>query len=618
MVELTSSRTVAGRVSRQWMVIVGCSLLVAAVYSYPDVRFIMSLGDQYQGIAMTATQDELFYLGRIKALYKGHPWTISNIYNWERAEDPWVRGALGENVVAMVGKTLGLSVVQLDILMSAVLPVILFWLCWRLTVDLGGSPRMGLLSAGAILFGYYWFTPNLGMVVDLLTGKNGAPPLWFLRPLSPQFNHVMLLAVLVVSWRALTRPNWGWVVIAGVLFGGLFYTFVFYWTFVAAGVGLYTVVACWRRERSVLVRCASLLLIGGLLSIPYWLNMLAVFAHPGFNFLEMRQGVVHTRTPFIPWVHVVLIGAIAAAGILCRKGREVRFTLAFLAGGLLCLNQQLVTGHLVQPSHYQNYSNKTMLLIALAAAAGWILTSGRLPRLAALSRHYTLAVAGGLALLVFAAILQQTHYYNQWKDHYAKWQVMAPPLKWLSSHTPKNSVVLTDPFGWFGEGRPFRMKVLTSSRNQSYLPSKADTFLTEWEVLVYSHNEPYLPPMSGVLMTEEEVRHRYLVALHFFGYTEAEARRFIRFGDAILFQGLGAGVQANEPDLKEKVVATIEAAYREIRKVDPVEALKPYRADYVLVDRASQAASRLTRLSGRLKLSYADRRFVIYRIRPKM
>ena len=551
-VNLASQRTSARPTPWRWAVAVALSLVVAMVYSYSDARFILSLGDRYQGIAMTATPDELIYLGRIKALYKGHPWTINNFYNREHAGDPWVLGVLGENVTAAIGRALGLSVVHLDFLMSAVLPVILFWLCWRLTVDLGGGSRMGLLAAGAILFSYYWLTPKMGAVLDLLKGQGRAHALWFLRPISPQFNHVVLLATLVASWRALTRVSWGWVALAGTLFGVLFYAFVYHWTFVAAGVGLFGVVAWWRGERTTFARCVALLLLGGLLSIPYWQNVLAVIAHPGFSHLEMRAGVVHTRAPLIPWVHIVLIAAVAAGGFFCGRGREARFSLAFLAGGLLCLNQQLVTGRLLQPSHWQNYANKTMLLIALAAAVGWFVTSKRLPRLAASSRYATPATAGALALLVFAGTLQQTRYYNRWKSYYAKRQALAPPMKWLSAHTPKDSVVLTDPFGWFSEGRPYQMEALLDSRNRDHPTPMADTFLTELEVLVYSHNQVYLPAMSDTLLSGEEVRHRYLAAIHFFGYPETEAQGFFRFRDGILFRGLDAKVRADEPHLGEK------------------------------------------------------------------
>lgn len=278
------------------------------------------------------------------------------------------------------------------------------------------------------------------------------------------------------------------------------------------------------------------------------------------------------------------------------------------------MNQQLVTGQLLQPSHWQNYSNKTMPLIALATTAGWFGAPGRLPRLATFSRYASLTTAGGLALLVFAATLQQTHYYNRWKDYYAKWQVMTAPLQWLSVHTPQDSVVLTDPFGWFGEGRPFRIVGMDSADGEAPIRAKADTSLTEREVLVYSHNQVYLPQMSDALMTEEEVRHRYLAAIHFFGYPEDEARRFIRFRNGALFRGMEELIRAGEQHLGENATATIEAAYEEIRQRNPLEALGPYRADYVLVDQTSRAASRLVRLQDRLHEVYADGRFIIYRL----
>lgn len=600
---------------RKVLVAAGLSLILIAVYCYPDVRFILGMGDEYRGIAMTGIQDEMVYLARLKALYKGHPWTLSDVHNRGHAGDPWVLGFLGENFEAAVGRALGLSVVQLDLLMSALMPVLIFWLCWRLTVDLGGGQRVGLIAAGAIVFGYYWLSPNLVQVMGLLTGQGKAPALWFQRPISPQFNHVLLLATLIATWRALLQPGWGWVAAAGVLFGSLFYSFVYYWTFIAAGVGLYGLMALVRRERPAVIRCGAILFLGGLLSIPFWQNMLAVLNHPAYGYLEMRQGVVHTRAAVLPWVHIGLIAAIGLVALLCRAGRPARFALAFLLGGLLCLNQQLLTGRLLQPGHWQNYSNKTMLIIAAAAAVGWLVSSGRLGRFTMLARRGGLMTGAVLALLILAATIQQTQYYDRWKGHYADWQHLAAPLEWLSSHTSKDSVVLTDPLGWFGEGRPFSFNNHDLRVSGNGLPSRADTSITEREVLVYSHNSVYLPPKANALITEEEFRHRYLAALHFLGYSEEEILRFIRFGGGLFFRGMEALLRPDEVDLERRAVRSAEEAYQRIRQKDPVASLRPYRADYVLVAQQSKAASRLVDLRHQLENVYADGRFIIYRIK---
>lgn len=600
--------------SRRWALVLGISLLVAAVYIYPDFRFFLEQGGGYKGIAMTGIQDEMVYLARIKALYKGHPWTLSDVHNWGHASDPWVLGFLGENFEAAIGRTLRLSVVQLDLLMSALLPAIIFWLCWRLSVDLGAGRRVALVAAGAIVFGYYWISPNPAQVTSLLTGQGKPTALWFLRPISPQFNHVLLLATLIVTWRALVRSGWGWVALTGVLFGSLFYSFVYYWTFIAAGVGLLGVMALVRREGPVVFRCGAILFLGALLSIPYWQNMQAVLNHPGYGYLEMRQGVVHARVAFLPWAHIGLIATIGLVGLFCRVGRELRFALAFLVGGLLCLNQQLLTGRLLQPGHWQNYSNKTMLIIAAAAAVGWLVSSGRLGRLSLHARRGDFITGAVMGLLVVAATLQQTHYYDRWKGPYAEWQSLAAPLQWLSSHAPKDSVVLTDPFGWFGAGRPFHFEDLDQKKSGDGVPSKADTYITEREVLVYSNSQVYLPSMANTLLAEQEVRHRYLAALNFFGYGEGDVGRFIRFRQGSFFRGMESWIRADEPHLGEKAISSAEAAYQEIRQKDPIDALRLYRVDYVLVDRASTAASRLGSYRGRLQEVYSDDRFAIHRI----
>jgi hypothetical protein len=155
---------------------------------------------------------------------------------------------------------------------------------------------------------------------------------------------------------------------------------------------------------------------------------------------------------------------------------------------------------------------------------------------------------------------------------------------------------------------------MDSAGGKAPIRAKADTSMTEREVLVYSHNLVYLPSMANTLLTEEEVRHRYLAALHFFGYTDGEARRFIRFRNGAFFRGMEALIRAGEQHLGEDAIATVEAAYQEVRRKDPVGALGPYRADFVLVERTSKAATRLARHGSRLERVYSDDRYAIYRI----
>src|SRR3989338_5869552 len=56
------------------------AVIVGLIFIGPQLLFIFSLGDQYQGIPMMHTANEDFYLARIQEILDGHPAVSSHAF----------------------------------------------------------------------------------------------------------------------------------------------------------------------------------------------------------------------------------------------------------------------------------------------------------------------------------------------------------------------------------------------------------------------------------------------------------------------------------------------------------------------------------------------------------
>src|SRR5262249_28494 len=101
------------------------AVLIAPVYVYPELRFLSYLGADYPGIPPIAAADETTNPSRVTRVLVGDP-LPGNAMILEHRADRYTYAPLLEIVLRTVGRLFGLSIVQLDIMATAVLPAIVF------------------------------------------------------------------------------------------------------------------------------------------------------------------------------------------------------------------------------------------------------------------------------------------------------------------------------------------------------------------------------------------------------------------------------------------------------------------------------------------------------------
>lgn len=571
------------------------AIIVGCIYVYPDIRFISELKEDYRGIAMSGTMDELAYLARINAFYKSVNFTLSGVDNYEHIGQPWTIGFFSESFLGALGKLLLISVVNLDILMSFLLPVALFILIYILTLRLSDSQSLSILSSAVILLGYHIVTktPSLLKEVFYLTYSG---PLWFLRPVSPQFHHIMLILNLIFIYKAIDSKKTYALWISAIILGLLFYTFVYYWTFIYAGLAILFLIFVFKRNFDNLRIIGFIFLLSLILSIPYWVNFYQLIHFPDYYRLEYLANVIYSRKPIIPIFHLFLIFFILLTYYRKKHDLSFWFIVAFSIGGLVCLNQHLVFGKTLFPEHWIGYSNKTFLIIALFSSLNNFKGSYVLKKI---SSNFAKMFMVGLILflLFFLGFKQQDNYYNENKYRYTQKQLLSGAFSWLKGHTKKDEVALIDPF---------------NSMLQKF-PLSAD-------ILVYTNNFSFLPAFdAGTIRSKEEFEDRYFISLVLFGYTRVKAEEFIKYKNGAHFLSMKAMKEYGGVGMQPEYFNYLKDRFEIFNdEKELFLRLSKYRLNYILLSNGKKDDGGLNqKYKKNLLKVYDDGRFSIFKFENK-
>lgn len=564
------------------------------MHAYPDGRFIYELGKDYRGVPFMGAPDESVYLSRIAAVIYRDDLRLANVGTYGHQGDTTLLSPLPEVVEGLLGKFFNLGVWQTDILATFLLPALLTFLIYLLAYRLSSSFKCAVVTALALMFGYYWLTPNLNAILNL-SSDYFSLSLLFVRPISPQFHFIPFILSLYLIYRLTLLRSYSLAVLTGLIVGSLFYMSIYYWTFIYSGLGILLIVDLAKRRGRYVTQYLLVFLVSFLTGLPYWSNHLILSRLKHFPEIFARSGALHTHRPIIPKVEMVfLIILILLKPVFAQKKEQFFYMAAFIFAGLLCMNQQIITGNTIQPAHWQFYTNKVFLIISLLVTIAYIFRWAEDRRyakrlLSILKSNFSF----GALCLFFSGIglIQQNLYYSAQSPIFRKLQEMGPVLKYIHRDTPADSVILTDPFRLDEE-----RLISVVTKNYPYI--SASFFMTS-------------------VMTLQEIEERFLFALSFLGYRVSEAQGLFHYMNGGLFRGMQVHPLYGGTSEKNNAYSdSLKKGYERLLRQDAVINLKKYKVDYVLLKKADQ--HRLlsnARVASILGLSYSDDLYAVYKIK---
>lgn len=325
------------------------AFVMALLIELPLILYPVLANGTYQGINIAHFgTDQHFYLARGRDVLDGHGLGNSILREGKDAHDPFF--TWNERVLLAPYRWLGvadqINVATLYTVMNAVGVFILVLLIYAFVYQLSNNRLLSATIAMFVIGGSSFVFYRAFFYEDMnLYG----------RASTPYLSSIGLFVYLNLLTRSLVRPRARTVIAATVAFGALFYIYLFTWSYALAfnGIlfGLYALRRDWGKVKLLALVAAGGLLLGAA-NLFFLLRSLLLENDRAVRYFHYVQ---YTHAPLFSTVGAVLLVLFAVYWRKNRNDERLPVFLAFILAGWAALNQQVITGILIQPGHYYWY-----------------------------------------------------------------------------------------------------------------------------------------------------------------------------------------------------------------------------------------------------------------------
>lgn len=360
----------------RWLcaIFAGCVLTLLSVY--PQLQLWVARGNfSSQVFAYNhGLGDEVAYAAYVNSLIAGRP-RLNDPYTGRDGSQPESLFSIQfvpAYAIALTARAFGLSSTEAFMLLTPVVAFLsalaLFWLLVQVT----GNNRLAVCGVFVVL------------CLGTLVSGEGTIATWvgktvhfdyfpFLRRYQPAASFPLIILFFALVWRIFSGETKRWLLlstITGVVLGLLVFSYFYLWTAAFAWLFLLTLVWAIARpdDRTLVLRAAAVIsAVFATALIPY----LILLSHRAET-TESIQALVLSRAPDILSPSQLvgsLVLLVLILGSIYRKvdwrDRHVIFAASFAALPFVVLNQQLITGRVMQPIHYKGFVANYSVLIAI-------------------------------------------------------------------------------------------------------------------------------------------------------------------------------------------------------------------------------------------------------------
>ncbi len=374
----------------RWGIVAACAMTLLSLY--PQLRLWSSRGEDWQG-AVAYNQglgDEVAYAAYINALIDGRP----------RRNDPYTGrddrpGAsqpeslfsiqfLPAYAIALASRLLGISATTAFMVLTPLAAfassLAVFWLLILVT----GNER--LAACGVIVV----------LCLGALAAAEGTVAYWthsnthfdyfpFLRRYQPAASFALFPLFCALSCQVLTEKSRRALraILAGLVFCLLVFSYFYLWTGAAAWVAALSFLWFVARPNDRYAVMVLLVVIGTaaiVALVPYWV----LISHRAATAESVQALAVSRKLDLFSPAELIggLILLVLMAGSVRRsidwRDRHVLFAASFALLPFIVLNQQIISGRVMQPIHYKGFVTNYSVLIAVVISLGleWHKASG--------------------------------------------------------------------------------------------------------------------------------------------------------------------------------------------------------------------------------------------------
>lgn len=543
--------------------------IVGLISVAPEALGIMSLGKNYQGIPFFKVNDNLFYAAKIQDILDGHGRANSPAFYEYKNESSLIL-PLGEYFYVLPAKLFNLNMADILVFNKFLLPAILFLIIYAFAIKLSGngnkfSAKINAIAASLfVILGYDLNSPKNAWL--LISGQTHyfITSLWT-RPVNPITGGIFLFIFLLLVWKIINRGRWPLAVSAGLLLA-MMLTYFFSWGAGLAVMAVLAVIYFIKKEYKIFAHLALVLAVSLIASFFYWYNLFTTMSSARGQEMALRSGLLYFHTPLFN--KVLLVSLIIFLPCLIfeyivkkRQNEKIEnwwwFCLAMLVGGLLALNQQIITGRAVWPYHFVQYTIPFAIIALTLLFYNFIR-----PKFPWLWQAVVMIII--IFSLTYGVASARSYVFENF--FLAELQNYAPAMNWLNENTPVDCVALT------------KDKIENiSSPLASLIPA-------------ITHCNVYNSNWLALGMTpDERILHDYLITLRLSGISGNDIDKYLNSHQGEIsgtfFKDIAmanvASVGKDDPYVLERI-KQISSAYKDFLKNDFLTELKKYRLDYII------------------------------------
>jgi len=340
----------------KWVIIL--ALIAVIITAYPQVYFKHDHQLEYQGIEMMGASEKV---PRIREVQDGYS-TLSSPYLKEGKDGPYLNNLLGTNIIGSLGKALSLDLNGTILLSRFLFPLLLFLVIYSF-VYFFSKNKLAALSASTVIFlGQMLMSPS--GIWQILNNEASTGFLPFFRPVVSSLIALFFFSFLLSFWLFWEKKQYKYGILSAAILGLTFYDYFYTWTFLYAFLGVFCLILFLQKKWLDFKRVILVPLIGVVLAIPFFLNLYQASSHPNYADVSQRLGLFEGRTLvfgfLMPVVFVIFLL------FFPRQWKErYYFALALLIAPFIALNQQIITGQMLQSGHYHWHFHIPLVAIFL-------------------------------------------------------------------------------------------------------------------------------------------------------------------------------------------------------------------------------------------------------------
>jgi hypothetical protein len=375
------------RTSLRWRLGVWAALAITLLAIYPQLSLLRARRSDWNGTPVTFDFDEAAYSAYLNALIEGRP-RRNDPYTGrdDQPDSPQPESLfsiqfLPPYALAIPARLFGLSASTMFV---ALMPVAafasalaLFWLIGAVT----GDDRIAVIGALIVLClsGLTRSWTALWMFLKLHPAYYS---LLFLRRYTPAMAFPFFFLFCALIWQALNskaqRAAYLSAIAAGLTFAILVYSYFYLWTAAAAWLCCLAILSAitrsenWHRRMSLF---GTVFALASASLVPY-----AVLLSHRATTMDSAQLLKLSHAPDVSHPSelfaALALGALiigAWRGIVRWKNDDALFAASFALLPIVVFNQQIVTGHSLQPIHYDRYiaNYAALLSVVLTLTLVW-------------------------------------------------------------------------------------------------------------------------------------------------------------------------------------------------------------------------------------------------------